>query len=108
MDGDGGGEGGVDSAGEAEDDGGEAAFADVIAQAEDQGFKDGFDAAGGSVQGSGGIGEVGDEEVFFEIFGLGDDFAGGVEDDAVAVEDELIVAADLVDVDQGVGKLSGL
>ena len=37
-DGEGGGDGRVDSAGEAQDDAGEAAFADVVAQAEDEGF----------------------------------------------------------------------
>ena len=45
--------------------------------------------------------EVDDEQVFFEVFGLGDDFALGVEDDGVAVEDEFVVSADLVDVDDG-------
>ncbi len=45
--------------------------------------------------------EVGDEEVFFEVFGLGDDVALGVEEDGVAVEDEFVVAADLVDVGDG-------
>ena len=107
--GEGGDDGGVDAAGEAEDDALEAALADVIAEAEEEGGVDGGDAGAGrdfrflSFEFRVGFecGEVDDEEVFLEVFGLGDDVAVGVEDDGVAVEDEFVVAADLVDVDDG-------
>ena len=46
IDGEGGGERGIDSAGETEDDAFEAALADVVLQSEDEGFVDGFDALG--------------------------------------------------------------
>jgi len=109
IDGEGGGEGGVDAAGQAEHDGFEAALADVIAQAEDQGFKDGFDSGGGGfASGARFSREIDDQQVFLEIFGLGEDLAGWVEDEAVAVEDEFVVAADLIDIDQGFGKLADL
>ena len=42
---------------------------------------------------------VEEDEVFFKGLGLGGDFAAGGEGDAGAVEDERVVAADLVDID---------
>ncbi len=47
------------------------------------------------------MGEVDEKEVFFEVFGLGDELAVGVEGAGVTVEDEFVVGADLVDVDDG-------
>ncbi len=46
-------------------------------------------------------GDIDDEEVFFEIFALGDDISVGVEDGGIAIEDQFVVAADLIDVDDG-------
>ena len=93
--GEGGGDGGVDAAGEAEDDGFESALVAVVAEAQGEGGGDGGDAGarGGDFRflifnfRVGGV-EVDEEQVFFEVFGLGEELAGGVEDDGVAVEGE--------------------
>ncbi len=118
VDGEGCDEGGVDSAGEAQDDGLEAALAGVVAQAEDEGGVEGRETSavldvrcrmvdvrcemldvGCRMWGDGA--EVDNQEVFLEVFGLGEGGAFGAEDDGVAVEDEFVVGADLVDVDEG-------
>lgn len=48
--------------------------------------------------------QIDDEEIFLEVPGLSDDIARGIEGDAVAVEDEFVISADLVDIDEGRGE----
>ena len=43
---------------------------------------------------------IDDRQIFLKILQLRDHVAGRIERDAVAVEDQLVIAADLVDVDQ--------
>ena len=86
------------------------AFVDVVAEAQDEGGVDcrrccrcagRFSIAESLVLRWGGRIEVDDQEVFGEVFGLGDELAGGAEDGGVAVEDEVVVSSNLVDVDDG-------
>ena len=100
FDGDGGGERGIDAAAEPDEHAREAALADVVARAEDQGFVDGFAFVGEvgvevALAGDG----VDEDQVFGERRGGGDDFAVGIHGEAAAVEDQRVVAADLVDGD---------
>ena len=106
--GDGGDDGGVHTTAEADDGLGEFAFADVVARAEDESLVGAGDFVGRllvDVAFAGG--GVEEDEVFFEGFGLGADFAGGGEGDARAIEDQGVVAADLVDVDDGTLVMEG-
>ena len=45
-------------------------------------------------------GEIDDQQILLEIFRLRDHLALRIKDDAVAVEDQFVVAADLVDIDK--------
>lgn len=53
------------------------------------------------------VGQIDDAEVFGEGGEAGAEGAGGVADEAAAVEDELVVAADGVDVDDGAAEGAG-
>ena len=97
VDGEGGDEGGIDAARKADQDLREAALADIVADAESEGVPGGFGivAVFGWNDGGAGVG-VEKGEVFGKGGGLGDDFAPRIEGERGAVEDEGIVAADLV------------
>ncbi len=45
--------------------------------------------------------DIGDQDRLGELVGAGDDGAGGVDDHRTPVEDQLVLAADLVDVHDG-------
>ncbi len=47
---------------------------------------------------------VNHQEVFFKILGLGDDVAVAIEHRTVAVENEFIISAYLIDVDERAAK----
>jgi len=114
VDGDDGDEGGVDAAGERDEGAFEAALVGVVAEAEDEGgegvlaFVLGEGGreewrveSGGLRAGRRRAGEVDDAEVFGEGGEAGAEFAAGVANEAASVEDELVVAADGVDVGDG-------
>jgi len=106
--GDGGDDGGVHSPAEADDCFAEIAFADVVSGAGDDrlvGVGDFFLGLRVDIAFAGD--RVEEDEVFFEGFGLRGDVAVGGEGHAGAVEDERIVAADLVDVDDRPAVLLG-
>ena len=97
VDGKQGNEGGVDAAGERHADLAEAVLQHVVAQAEGERRVD-LGQVGqrlGQLARPGG-GELANEQLLLELGGAGDHLAGRVDDDAVAVEDELILAADQV------------
>ena len=76
FDGDGGDEGGVDAAAEGDEGLGEAALADVVARAEDEGAKDRLVLVIDlRMHGAGERFGVDEDQVFFERRGLGDDLA---------------------------------
>ena len=98
---------GVDAAREADDDVGEAVLADVVAHAEGEGGVDlGVlveavgDRSGGGL-GSRGQRHVADEHLGVELRRAGDGLALGRDDDALAVEDQLVLAADRVAEGEG-------
>src|SRR6185437_14574362 len=78
------------------------AFADVIARADDERGVSGFEFVGELRTNVAGVGGgVENDEIFFERMRAGDEIAFGVEADAGTVENETVVAADLIDVDDG-------
>ncbi len=100
--GDAGDEGGIDAAAKAEDDFVEAAFTDVIAGAADEGAVGHFEFIGGlGMEIAGGGGGIEEDEIFLEAAGLCGDRAGGGNGDAGAIEDQGIIAAHLIDIDDG-------
>jgi hypothetical protein len=92
-------EGGVDSTREADDDVGEAVLAHVVANAEGEGRVDlgvlaeAVGEGAGRDLGAGGERHVADEHPRFELRRAGDRLAVGGDDDALAVEDQLVLAA---------------
>ena len=101
VDGDGGGQRGIDAAAQADQDALEAALVNVIARAEDERFVNRFALIGKirvQVAGAGCRVSAMTRSSRKEARG-GDGSAFGVHGEAGAVEDELIVAADLIDVD---------
>ncbi len=102
LGGDGGRQGGVDAAAHAEDDLAESALAAVVVQAEHEGAPDVLDHVRlGRGHRRAGLLGVHDHQVLAERGGLGGDVAGGVHEQAAALEDELVVAAHDVLVGDG-------
>ncbi len=101
FDGDGGDESGINAAAETDQHAAKAALANIIACAENEGLKGGIviDDVVAVIIALIGAG-VEENEIFFERFGAGDDFAVRGHGEACAIEDELIVSADHVDVDE--------
>ena len=52
--------------------------------------------------------QIDHQQIFFEILGVRDDLAVGIEYYAVAVKHEFIIAADLIDIDQRTAELPDL
>ena len=98
---------GIDPAGKADDDPGKAVLVNVIAKAQDEGAVDRLDPFGGrELQPIGtGPGVVrpavpfGDGQTLLERRQLGPEFAASVKDEGRAVEYKLVLATDLVQVD---------
>ena len=110
--GDGGHEGGVDAAAQAEQHRTEAVLLDVVVQGEDEravhlgeGVESGGDGAGGRMRVC--RVDVDDEQRRLELGGAGEHGAVGGDDEGVAVEDQLVLPADEVDVGQHRAGLAG-
>ena len=90
-------QGGVDPAREGEADVAEAVLADVVAQAEDERLVDLLEV-GQRLRhpGRAGGGQLADQQLLLELGGAGDHRAARVDDEALAVEDQLVLAADQV------------
>ena len=103
--GDGGDERTVDAAGQAEHDGGETVFHDVIAQALNESEIDGFQPlfhqrhfGGGADPTCVSARPVGDRHFFGPCFHLHGEFIVSVDDKGRAVEDQFVLSADLIDI----------
>ena len=105
VDRDGGDHGGVDAAGQADDDVGEVVLLDVVARAENAGAPVGFEPRGRAGAGADVAGPAvftatpgRDGDVAFELVRLEGHGAVGVHGEGAAVEDQLVLPAELVGV----------
>ena len=91
----------VDAAAQGDEGFAEAAFADVVAGAQDQSMIGGFSVVVGRIGDCGRTERIDDHEVFFKRFCLRDEVTVRVYGDGGAIEDEAVVAADLIAHEHG-------